>query len=80
MSIRESIANMKPGDRLVVDCRNQASYVRVLARENGRQVKQLKSGGAWELFCTGYYKDATLAWMKRLRAKREWWRRNRGKV
>jgi hypothetical protein len=71
MSIRDSIAKLEPGDRIMIDSRYQVNYVRMLAKEHGKTVKQLKLGGAWEISCIGYYADATLAWLRRLRRERK---------
>jgi hypothetical protein len=72
MSLRDTISKLKQGDSFVVDCRSQANYVRTLAKESGRQLRQQKVGDSWEFFCIGAYQHATGAWLRRVRTKREW--------
>jgi hypothetical protein len=80
MTIRKSIANMRPGDLLIVDRRSEVNYVRSLAKQNGQKLRQEKQDtGEWVLYCIGLYECATLEWIKRIRYKREWWRRRRAK-
>jgi hypothetical protein len=80
MSIRESIAKLQVGERLVVEERYQVNYVRALAKENGQKLRQQKmSTGEWLLLCIGQYEHATLVWLRRVRRQRLWWRRNRRK-
>lgn len=68
MSLRAIIAQLS--DVVVAD-KATANYVRTLAKENGRSLKQRKNGGVWELFYAGRYQKATLAWLKRRRADRK---------
>jgi hypothetical protein len=68
--LREAIATIRPGDRVVIDGRHQLTYVRTLAKEHGLVLRQQKNREVWEVFCIGFYRNATLIWLKQHRVKR----------
>jgi DNA-binding IclR family transcriptional regulator len=72
MNIRESIANLRTGEALAVECRHQADYVLALAKETGHILRrQAEEGGVVTLHCVGVAQGSALAWLKRHRTQRK---------
>jgi hypothetical protein len=85
MTIRESIANMMPGDPpMAVSYKHVVDYVRILAKINGQNIRQEKQpGGEYLIWCIGEYGKSTLVWLRKNRARRKYinkWRKNNPRI